>query len=87
MKSWSTGVLEAGGHCGADERGAVAVCGERWAQMEPAISLTVDASQVAQKIVRTREVLAVKEGPLTLYYPKWIPGEHEPDGPIANVAE
>ena len=34
---------------------------------------------------RTHEVMAVKEGPLTLYYPKWIPGEHEPDGPIANV--
>ncbi|MGH9354474.1 MAG: M61 family peptidase, partial [Terriglobia bacterium] len=24
-------------------------------------------------------------GPLTLYYPKWIPGEHAPDGPILNL--
>jgi predicted metalloprotease with PDZ domain len=55
------------------------------AQSGPAIALTVDASMVQQKIVRTHEVMAVKEGPLTLYYPKWIPGEHEPDGPIANV--
>jgi predicted metalloprotease with PDZ domain len=28
----------------------------------------------------------VKAGPLTLYYPKWIPGEHGPDGPIADLA-
>jgi predicted metalloprotease with PDZ domain len=29
--------------------------------------------------------MPVKPGPLTLYYPKWIPGEHAPDGPIANL--
>jgi predicted metalloprotease with PDZ domain len=29
--------------------------------------------------------MPVKAGPLTLYYPKWIPGEHAPDGPIANL--
>jgi predicted metalloprotease with PDZ domain len=29
--------------------------------------------------------MPVKSGPLTLYYPKWIPGEHGPNGPIANV--
>lgn len=54
------------------------------AQSNP-IQLTVDASQVAQRIVKTRMVMDVKPGPLTLYYPRWIPGEHEPDGPIANV--
>ena len=30
-------------------------------------------------------VIPVKPGPLTLYYPKWIPGEHGPDGPISSV--
>jgi predicted metalloprotease with PDZ domain len=55
------------------------------AQAAP-IQLTVDATQVAQRIVKTRMVMDVKPGPLTLYYPKWIPGEHEPDGPIANLA-
>jgi predicted metalloprotease with PDZ domain len=25
-------------------------------------------------------------GDLTLYYPKWIPGEHAPDGPIVDLA-
>src|SRR5579862_5804516 len=51
-----------------------------------AIKLTVDATQAPDKIIRTREVIPVKAGPLTLYYPKWIPGEHEPSGPVGNVA-
>jgi predicted metalloprotease with PDZ domain len=49
------------------------------------ISLTVDATLASEKIVRTRESLPAKPGPLTLYYPKWIPGEHGPDGPIGNL--
>lgn len=55
------------------------------AQAGSKISLTVDATQVPEKIVRTHMVIPVKPGPLALYYPKWIPGEHGPDGPIANV--
>jgi predicted metalloprotease with PDZ domain len=49
------------------------------------IALTVDATQTPQKIIRTEESIPVKPGALTLYYPKWIPGEHGPTGPIANV--
>jgi predicted metalloprotease with PDZ domain len=30
--------------------------------------------------------IPVQPGPLTLYYPEWIPGEHMPDGPIIEVA-
>jgi predicted metalloprotease with PDZ domain len=55
------------------------------AQPGPAITLTVDASQAPLKIIRSHMVIPVHPGPLTLYYPKWIPGEHEPDGPIANI--
>lgn len=51
-----------------------------------AISLTVDATQTPLKFIKTHEVIPVKPGPLTLYYPKWIPGEHGPDGPISNVS-
>ena len=29
--------------------------------------------------------LPAKQGPMTLLYPKWIPGEHGPTGPIANL--
>jgi predicted metalloprotease with PDZ domain len=56
------------------------------APLKAAITLTVDATQAADKIIRTREVIPVSPGPLTLYYPKWIPGEHEPSGPVGNVA-
>jgi predicted metalloprotease with PDZ domain len=56
-----------------------------FAQDTANIELTVDATHVPEGIVRTHEVIPVTAGPLTLYYPKWIPGEHEPDGPIANV--
>ena len=56
-----------------------------FAQSGQTISLTVDATQTAQKILHVHLVMPVKPGPLTLYYPKWIPGEHGPDGPIADL--
>lgn len=49
------------------------------------IRLIVDASQAPLKLIHTTLVFPVQPGPLTLYYPKWIPGEHEPDGPIGNL--
>ena len=49
------------------------------------ISLTVDATKTPEKLLRSHEVIPVRPGPLTLYYPKWIPGEHGPDGPISSV--
>ena len=49
------------------------------------ISLTVDATKTPQKLLRSHEVIPVKPGPLTIYYPKWIPGEHGPAGPISSV--
>jgi predicted metalloprotease with PDZ domain len=52
---------------------------------DDAIQLTVDATRTQQKLLRTHLVLPVKPGPLTLYYPKWIPGEHGPDGPITSL--
>ena len=36
-------------------------------------------------MLHVREVIPVHAGPLTLYYPKWIPGEHGPDGPIVAL--
>ena len=49
------------------------------------IALTVDATKTQNKILHAHLVMPVKPGPLTVYYPKWIPGEHGPDGPIANL--
>jgi predicted metalloprotease with PDZ domain len=49
------------------------------------IPLTVDAIGTQQKLLHVSETIPVSAGKLTLYYPKWIPGEHGPDGPIANL--
>ena len=55
------------------------------AQTQPPITLEVDATQAPQQIIHTHMLIPVSPGPLTLYYPKWIPGEHAPDGPITNL--
>src|SRR5919201_2169472 len=49
-------------------------------------TLFVDASEAPRKIFHARLTLDVSPGPLTLVYPKWIPGEHGPTGPIADLA-
>src|SRR5690349_8145698 len=50
------------------------------------ITLTVDATEAPRKLFHAREVIPVSPGPLTLYYPQWIPGEHGPTGPINNLS-
>jgi predicted metalloprotease with PDZ domain len=50
------------------------------------IQIHVDATDVAQGIFRVHETIPVKPGKLTLLYPKWIPGDHSPSGPIDAVA-
>ena len=51
------------------------------------IVLQIDASKApAQNVVFTHETIPVHPGKLVLYYPKWIPGQHQPVGPIANFA-
>jgi predicted metalloprotease with PDZ domain len=46
----------------------------------------VDASEAPRKIFHSRLRIPASPGTLTLYYPKWIPGEHAPDGPINDLA-
>jgi predicted metalloprotease with PDZ domain len=50
------------------------------------MTLSVDLTGAPRKILHATETLAVKPGPLTLVYPKWIPGEHGPTGPIDDMA-
>jgi predicted metalloprotease with PDZ domain len=50
------------------------------------IHIDVDATRAPQKILHTHLEIPVKPGPLTVYYPKWIPGEHSATGPIINMA-
>src|ERR1043166_1862021 len=45
----------------------------------------VDASEARGGLVQSSVTLPVKSGPATLVYPKWIPGEHTPTGPVMQV--
>lgn len=51
----------------------------------PPIRLTVDATEAPRRILHARLEIPVRSGPLTLVYPKWIPGDHAPSGPIADL--
>ena len=53
---------------------------------QSSITLTVDATDAPRKILHARESMAVLPGHLTLFYPKWIPGEHGPTGPVIDMA-
>jgi predicted metalloprotease with PDZ domain len=57
-----------------------------WAASGPNVSLSVDATEAPRKIFHARLRIPASPGTLTLYYPKWIPGEHAPDGPINDLA-
>src|SRR5882724_12984114 len=51
-----------------------------------AASVEVDAREAPRGIERVHLVLPVKPGKLTLLYPKWLPGEHAPNGPIGGLS-
>ena len=56
------------------------------AETAAAIRLEVDAREAPRKILHAKLVIPAAPGPLTLLYPKWLPGEHGPTGPIADLA-
>lgn len=49
------------------------------------VRVEVDARLAPQGIFHSRLVLPAAPGPLVLTYPKWIPGEHSPTGPIQQL--
>jgi predicted metalloprotease with PDZ domain len=50
------------------------------------IRLELDARDAPRSLFHGRMHIAVQPGPVTLVYPKWIPGEHGPTGPITDFA-
>ena len=50
-----------------------------------AIRLELDASQAPTGVLHSHLTIPASAGPLTLAYPKWIPGEHAPGGPFSQV--
>jgi predicted metalloprotease with PDZ domain len=52
----------------------------------PVMKLVVDETQAPRKIAFVHEEIRVTPGAIALAYPKWIPGEHGPTGPIQQLA-
>src|ERR1700735_739044 len=60
-----------------------------WCAAKPAtpnVTIAVDASSAPRKIFHASLKIPATPGDFTLYYPKWIPGEHAPDGPVTDLA-
>ena len=49
------------------------------------ITLKVDARDASRRVLHANLQIPARPGPLTLVYPKWIPGEHGPTGPISDL--
>jgi predicted metalloprotease with PDZ domain len=49
------------------------------------IGLSVDLTDAPRNIFHAQLTIPVKPGSVTLVYPEWIPGNHRPSGPIANL--
>jgi len=60
------------------------LCGAAFAQ-DTTVSLLVNATDAPRNILHARLHVPAQPGPLTLVYPKWIPGEHGPTGPIIDL--
>ena len=53
--------------------------------VERQITVDVDATEISRRVLHTHLTLPVRAGGLTLFYPKWIPGNHAPTGNINSV--
>ena len=50
------------------------------------VTIDLDASEAGRRILHAKLVIPARPGAMTLYYPKWIPGEHGPTGPVTDLA-
>jgi predicted metalloprotease with PDZ domain len=50
------------------------------------MEITLDATEAPRRLLHAHLVIPAHPGPLTLQYPRWIPGEHAPSGPIVNLS-
>jgi predicted metalloprotease with PDZ domain len=49
-------------------------------------TLSVDATDAPRKVFHAKITIPATPGDFVLVYPKWIPGEHGPTGPIVDTA-
>jgi predicted metalloprotease with PDZ domain len=50
------------------------------------IRLNVDATDAPRRLYHAELTIPATPGPMSLFYPKWIPGEHAPTGPITDLS-
>ena len=50
------------------------------------ITIRVDATDIPANVLHSHLTIPASPGALNLFYPKWIPGEHGPTGPIAQLS-
>ncbi len=58
----------------------------RAAETAPTLRLEVDAREISRQLLHARQEIPAPPGPLSLWYPKWVPGTHAPGGPVQNIA-
>src|SRR5262245_60980820 len=63
----------------------LALIGASAANAASDLTVRIDARDIARKHVHTDLTLAAKPGPLVLVFPKWIPAEHAPSGPLDSI--
>src|SRR5262245_11663967 len=63
----------------------VALLAVRAFAADPA-TVFVDATDARRGVFHSHLTIPATPGPMTLVYPKWIPGEHMPTGPLMQVA-
>src|ERR1700686_3495475 len=57
----------------------------RCAAAATSATIDVDAREAPRGIMTAHLRLPVNAGPLTLVYPKWLPGRHSPAGPLTSL--
>jgi predicted metalloprotease with PDZ domain len=63
------------------------VATSRAAAQSAPIRIDVDATGAQHNYLHATLLIPVQPGPLTLAYPRWIPGEHGPTGPINDLVD
>ncbi len=58
----------------------------RAAEQPRTARVDVDLREAPRGVLKVHLTLPVAPGPVTLVYPKWLPGRHGPAGPITNLA-
>ncbi|WP_231702983.1 M61 family metallopeptidase [Tsukamurella asaccharolytica] len=66
--------------CGSPDR-----AGEGAREQKP-VTVSVDVTNLPQRIIGVKQSIPVSAGEVTLLYPQWLPGNHSPSGPIDKIA-